>query len=123
AEPRRRRADVGVAVMAVDAPRLQHAVRVAVFAGTADVIHDFVPPVFDDRRADPRRDLVQRLVPGHLQPPPAAAFAVALQRIQDAIRILQLVAGDYALGTGAAAAAGMDRVAFNLANREPLLVD
>ena len=54
---------------------------------------------------------------------PVAALAVAPQRIEDAIRILELVRRDDALRAGAAAAAGMQRVAFDLADVERLLVD
>src|SRR4029078_5023406 len=123
AQPRPRGADVGVAVVTVDAPRLQDAVGVTIFAGTADVVHDFVPPAFDDRRADLRRHLVQRFVPRHLLPSAAAALAVALQRIQDAIRIFELVRRDDALGAGAAAAARVNGIAFDFADGEALLVD
>ena len=44
-----RRADVRVGVVAVDAPRRQHALGVAVLAGTADVVHHVVRAVLDDR--------------------------------------------------------------------------
>ena len=49
AEPRAGRADVRVAVVAVDAPRLQHALDVAFVAGPADVIDDFVAPILFER--------------------------------------------------------------------------
>ena len=39
---------------------------------------------------------------------PLAALALAPQRIEDPIRILELVGRDHALGAGPAAAAGMD---------------
>ena len=123
AEPRRRRADVRVAVVAVDAPRLQHAVGVAVLAGAADVIHDFVAAVLDDRAAEARGDVVERLVPRHLLPAPAAALALALQRIQNPVGILELIRRDDALRACAPAAAGMRRVALDLADGEALLVD
>ena len=122
-QPRRRRADVGVAVVAVEAPGLEHAVRVAVLAGTADVVHQLVPPVLFERLPDARAELVQHLIPRHLLPRAGAARAHALQRIQDPIGILELVGRDDALGARPAAAAGMNRVAFDLADLEGLLVD
>ena len=122
-EPRRRGADVRVAVVAVDAPRLQHAVGVAVFAGTADVIHQLVPAVLDDRLADPPADVVERLVPRHLLPAPLAALAGAPQRVEDAVGIVELVRRDDPLRARAAAAAGVQRVALDLADVERLLVD
>ena len=54
---------------------------------------------------------------------PAPRAPVALQRIEDAIGILELVRRDDALGAGAAAAARMHRVAFDLADVQRLLVD
>jgi len=122
-EPSRRRADVGVAVVAVDPPCLQDAVRVAVFARPADVVHQLVPPVLLDRLADPRADVVQRLVPRDARPSALAAFAGALQRIENAIGIVELVRGDDPFRAGAAAAPGMHRIAFDLADVQLLLVD
>ena len=62
-EPRGRGADVRMAVVTVDPPRLQDAVGVAVLAGTADVIHDLVTPILENGFSDSRRDVVERLVP------------------------------------------------------------
>ena len=41
-----RRTDVGVAVVAIHTPRLQHTVGVSLFAGATDVIHDLVVAFF-----------------------------------------------------------------------------
>src|SRR5205814_6673490 len=79
--------------------------------------------VLDDRAAEARGDVVERLVPRHLLPAPAAALALALQRIQDPVGILELIRRDDALRAGAPAAAGMRRVALDLADGEALLVD
>src|SRR5436190_2345202 len=112
-----------MAVMAVDAPRLEHAVGVAVLAGAADVVHDFVAPVLDDRLADARSDVVERLVPRHACPLSGSAIAVALHREQDPIGIVELIGRHDALGARAAAAAGVQRIAFDLSDRQPLLID
>src|SRR5262245_57058289 len=108
AEARRRGTHVRVAVVAVHAPRLQHAVRIAVLAGTADVIHQLVAASLDDRPADSSADVGERVLPRHALPRAAAARARALQRIEDAVRILELVRGDDPLGARAAAAARME---------------
>ena len=122
-QPRRRGADVRVAVVAVDAPRLQHAVGVAVLARPADVIHQLVAPSLHDRLADPAADVGERLVPRHPLPLAFAALAGAPQRIKDAIGILELVRSDDPLRARAPAAARMHRVAFDLADVHLLLVD
>src|SRR6185312_1477992 len=98
-----------------DAPRLQHAIGVAVLAGAADVVHQLVTPPFLDRRADASADVVQGVFP-------AAALAAPLQRIEDAIGVFELIRGDDPLGAGAAAAARVHRVAFHLADVELFLV-
>src|SRR5258708_2593848 len=115
-EARGRRADVRVAVVAVDAPGLQHPVRVAVLARTADVVHQFVPAAFLDRGANAAADVAERLVPRDARPLACAALARAAQGIQDAVGILELVRRDDALGARAAAAARVHRVAFDLAD-------
>src|SRR5260370_14143714 len=93
-EARGRRADVRVAVVAVDAPGLQHPVRVAVLARTADVVHQFVPAAFLDRRANAAADVAERLVPRDARPLACAALAPAAPGVQDAVGILELVLRD-----------------------------
>src|SRR5262245_33570369 len=122
-EARRRRTDVRVAVVSVDAPRLEDPVRVSVFSRAADVIHDLVPTIFDDGFPDAAGNVLERLLPRDLTPLAGPAISVALERVQDAVGILQLVRCDDALCAGPAAAAGMDRIAFDLPDREALLVD
>ena len=51
-------------VVAVDAPRLEHPLGVAVLARPADVVHDLVVAVLHDRPPDAVADLVERLIPG-----------------------------------------------------------
>ena len=111
-----------MAVVSIHAPRLQDAVRVAVLAGTADVVHDFVPPVLDDRLPYASRDVVQRLVPRHLAPLSRSPLAAAFERVEDPVGILELVGRDDALRARTAAAARVQRIALDLADLQLLLV-
>ncbi len=61
---RRRRADVGMRVVAVDPPGGEHPLGEAVLARAADVVHDLVLAPVADRLRDPPGDVVERLVPG-----------------------------------------------------------
>jgi hypothetical protein len=112
-----------VAVVPVQPPGLQDAVGIAVLARPAHVVHDFVPPVFQDRRADASADIGERLIPRHLPPLSRSSIAVAAQGIEDPVGILELVGGDDALRAGPAAAARVKRVALDLADGELFLVD
>ena len=109
-------AHVGVRVVAVDAPAGQHPLGVPVLAGPADVDHDLVVPLLGDRGADPGRERVQRLVPADPLPPAAAARAGAFHRVQDPVRVGDLVDRRRALGAVAPARAGMLGVALELAH-------
>src|SRR2546426_8818720 len=121
---RARRADVGVAVVAVDPPRVEHALQVdELVSGTAEVIHDFLLPALDERLADPSRDVVERVVPRYALPSTAAARPLAAHRIEDALGILHLIEGGGTLGAVAAAAARMHRVALELLDLQRVLVD
>src|SRR2546421_7143945 len=109
--------------VAIDAPGLQHALHVAVLARAADVVHHLRLAVFHDGRTDPGRDGVERLVPGAALPAPLAAPAGPLERVEDAVRVVDLVERGRPLGAGAAAAAGMDRVALELLHLQGVFVD
>src|SRR5262245_20119937 len=122
AEPRPGRADVGVAVVAVHAPRLQDALDVALVAGPADVVDDLVAPAFLQRAADARGDQLQRLVPADLLPLPLAALADAPQRVQDAVGVVDLIERRRPLGAQPAATGRVDRVALELADGLRFLV-
>ena len=52
-----------------------------------------------------------------------AAFPRALERIENAVGIFELIRRDDALRAGAAAAAGVKRIAFDLADRQLIFVD
>ena len=122
--PRARRADVGVAVVAVDAPGVKDALEIdQLVAGTAEVIHDLLPAPLHEGLPDAARDVVEGLVPRHPLPRPAPARADPAQRMANPLGIVHLVQGGRALGAVAAAAARMRGVALELLDLEGLLVD
>src|SRR5262245_36292153 len=123
AQAGRRRADIRMAVVSVEAPGLQDAIDIAVLARPSDVIHQLVTPVFLDRASNAPADVGQRFVPADALPLSTAARTFTLEGIENAIGILELVRRDDALGARAAAAARMHGVAFDLADLERLLVD
>ena len=123
AEARCRAADVGMAVVAVDAPGLQDAIDVAVVAGTAYVIHDLGEAAFDDRFANARCQRVEHLVPRRALELAAPARPLPLHRVEDAVRVLDLVDRRGALGAVATARTRVVGVAFDLLDLAVLLVD
>ena len=113
AEPRAAGADVGVAVVAVHAPGLNAAVGVAVLAGTADMVHNavFAP---ETALAHLGGDVGQRFFPTDPLPFARAPFAHSLERVEDALRVVNLVVGGGAFGAVTAATAGVLGVTFKL---------
>jgi hypothetical protein len=109
--------------VAIDAPTLQHAVHVAVVARSADVVHDLGAPVFDQCLADFRREHIEHFVPGNTLEFTRAARADALQWIQDALRIVDLVFRRRTLGAIASARTGVVRIALEFLDRPRLLID
>ncbi len=67
-------------------------------------------------------DFLQRFVPGDALPFAFAPFADALERVEDALRIVNLVVGGRAFGAVAAAAAGMGGVALKFLDLQAGLV-
>src|SRR6266403_1867313 len=118
------RADVGVAVVTVDPPRVKHALQVdELVPGPAQVIHDFLGPTLDEGLPNAAGDIVERVVPGHALPLPGTPGALAAHRVEDALGILDLIQGGRALGAVATAAARMHGVALELLDLQRLLVD
>ena len=118
----RRRTDVGMAVMPIDAPCTKHTFHVAIVAWSSDMIHDLIATVFDDGCADFGGECVQYLIPGGAFPFALSTFATTFQRVEDAFRIVDLVDGGRAFGAVAATAAGMRRIAFKLLHPHLLFV-
>src|SRR5262249_13224880 len=123
AQPRRGGADVGVRVVPVDAPGLEHAVHVALVAGPPDVVEPLVVPALLERRTDARADLLEHLLPAHPLPAALTALPGALERVQDALGVLYLVDGRGALRAVPAARGRVQRVALELAYAQGLAVD
>lgn len=109
-------ADVGVGVVAVYAPGLEHAVHVALVAGASDVVGHFVLAAFLQGVADAPGDVVEHGIPGDALPLALAAFARALQRVQDAVGVGDLVDSGRAFGAVAPAGGGVVGVALELAH-------
>ena len=109
-------------VVAVHAPGGERPLGEAVFAGAADVVHDLAVPVLVDGRADPPRDVVERLVPADRLPPPLPPLPGPLQRREDPVRIGELGDGGGSLGAVAAPRARVLRVPLELAHLKCLAV-
>ena len=123
ARARRRRAYVGVRVVAVHAPCRDDSLGVPVLARTPHVVDHLVAPVLLDGSADTPGDIVQRLVPRHLFPLALAPVAHALEGLQDAVGVVDLVEGGGTLRAVPPTAAGVQRVALDLVDVEAFLVD
>src|SRR5262249_9036919 len=120
--PRARRADIRVAVVSIDAPRGEHALRVSVFTGAADVIHGLVRLACLERAANAVGEVVERFVPRHALPFSLAPLSNASQRKEDALGIGDLVEGRRAFRAISPAAARMVRIALELADVFRLLI-
>src|ERR1700730_13335391 len=92
-------------------------------AGTAYVVDDFIAPPINQRLANPLSKILQHLVPGHSLPFALTAFTGALERIEDTLRIIDLVEGRRTFSAVASAAARMRRIALEFANAAGLLID
>ena len=80
-------------------------------------------PALLERLADAGADLVQDLVPAHALPLPGAARARALERVQDALGVVDLVDGRRPLGAVAAARGRVERVPLELPHAHRVAVD
>nr|WP_255277585.1 hypothetical protein [Actinomadura madurae] len=112
-----------MAVVAVHAPGLEEPLREAVLSGTPHVVQDLVVAVVEDRLPDARRDVVERLVPGHALPFPGAALAGPAQGVENALGVVELVDRGGALGAVAAPRAGVRGIAGHLGDGQVLLLD
>src|ERR1043166_548441 len=103
-------------VVTVGSPRGEYAFGKTVFAGTANVIHDLVVSIFNDRFTNTPGDIVERRVPGCLFPFPFATFAGAFEWKENAIRIVNLIQRRRTFGAIAPAGSGVFGIAFKLLN-------
>src|SRR5579862_1482671 len=123
AKTRRRRTDICVRVMAVDAPRLQQAVHDEIVTGTPNVIHDFFAAFFLNRLANAAAEGFEHFVPGGARPLPRTARTAALHGIENAIGIVNLIDGCWAFGAQTAATGGMHGIAFEFGNLPVRFID
>src|SRR5262249_1151589 len=115
ARPRSRRANVGVTVVAVDSPGMQHPLVVNEFVSrTTNVVHNLVLAALLKCAAYSSAQIVEHFIPGHALPLPFTALSGSPQRIKDALRIVDLIDGGRTLGAVASATAGMRRIALKL---------
>src|SRR5215468_3770207 len=115
ARPRSRRTNIGVTVVAVDSPGMQDPLVIYEFVSrTANVVHDLVLAAFLQRAAYASTQIIQHLVPGHALPLPFTTLPCSAQWIEDALRIVDLIDGGWALGAVASTTAGMRRIALKL---------
>src|SRR5579863_8944801 len=91
AEARRRRTDVGMAVVTIHTPGSQHTLHVAIMPWPSNMVHHLVASPLDNCATNFCGEGIQHFVPGRALPLPLAALACALQRIQDALRVVDLV--------------------------------
>ena len=116
--------NVGVAIVSVNTPRVQHALVVyKLMARTPNVIHDFVLASFPQSQPNAGSEVVENFIPADAFPFSFSALAGSPQGIQNAFRIVDLVDGRRALGAIAAAAAGVRRIAFKLLHLHFFFVD
>src|SRR5207245_9318282 len=88
-----RGAHVGMAVVAVDPPGVKDALEIdELVARAPEVVHDLLVPALDERRPDPAAHVVERLVPAHALPLPAAPGPDPAQRIADPLTVVHLIA-------------------------------
>src|SRR5210317_1981070 len=97
-------ADVGVRVVAVNAPCLQHTVRVALMAWTSDVVNHSVASTGVQRCTDFSGNVVKDFVPCHLLPLPLTTLSDPLERVKNAFSVVDLVDGRRSFCTVSASA-------------------
>src|SRR5436309_1348259 len=103
-----------MAVVPIHPPRSQNAFHVAIVTGPPNMIHDLVAPSLDNRRPDLRGEGVKYLIPRRAFPLALSALARALQRIENALWIVDLVNRRWSFGAVTPATARVIRVALHL---------
>src|SRR5205085_1975433 len=104
-------------------PGMQHPLVVdELVAGTSNVIHDLVLPAILQSAADLVGEIVEHFVPGNALPLSFAALSGALQGIQNALRIVDLIDGGRTFRAVTATASGMLGISLELLNFQLLFV-
>src|SRR5271157_432289 len=122
-ESRRRRADVRMRVVAVDAPGLQRALHDEVISGPTNVIHHLFPTAFLNCLSDAPSKGFNHLAPGSPRPLPRSPRTNSFHRIQDAIRIVNLIDDGWPFGAHSTATRRMLRISFKLRDLPGFLID
>jgi hypothetical protein len=110
-----------MAIVAIHSPGLDDAVGISIFARSSNMIDDTIGSAQLAFAHSPG-DLSQGLIPTDAFPFPFTAFANSLQGIKDAFRVIDLIMRRGSLSTVSAAASRVNRIAFELANLESILV-
>src|SRR5258708_5242850 len=108
----RGRADIGVAVVSIYAPGASHTLHITTVSRSPDMIHHLVATPLDDSCANFAGECFQYLVPRGTLPFSFTAFACAFQRVEDALRVIDLVDSSRSLGAVAPAAARVIGIAL-----------
>ena len=117
------RANVGMAVVSIHTPCLEHTVHIAVVTGATDVIHHLSASVLLQRGSYARSQRIKHFVPVSAFPLTRATSSGAFHGVENALRIVHLVDGRRTLGAIPAAASGMRRIAFELADAHVFFID
>ena len=121
--PCSRRADIGVAVVSVYSPRLQHSFDITLVTRSADVIHYSVLSLSLKRGSDFGRDFIQCLIPVDSLPLAFTPLTDSLEGVEDSFCVVDLVDCGRTLGTGPAPAARVMWITLELGNLATVLVD
>ena len=109
--------------MTIDTPGGEDTLSETVLTWPADVVHNLVPPVFDDGIAYAPSQFIQHFVPTYLGPFSFTAFSSAFERVKYAIGILDLIKRCGTFRAIAPARSGMLGVTFKLLYLASSLVD
>jgi hypothetical protein len=109
--------------VSVHAPGGQHTIGIAVLAGAAHVIHDFLLAVFHQCGAYTPGQVIQHAVPRHALPLSAAPRPDTLHGVENPVGIFDLVQCRRTLRAVAAAAAGVERIALEFADLARVAID
>ena len=88
-----------------------------------NVISNFVVSLFLDRFANPGRDIIEDFVPSNTLPFSFTTFSRTLQRVENTIRVVDLVDRRWTLRTISTTASGVIGIAFKLADLIRIFVD
>src|ERR1044071_5521971 len=120
---RARGTNVCMRVVSVDAPSGENPFGESIFAGTPDVIHDLALAIFDDGFPNSRREIVEHIIPTNAFPIPRTALTGSLQRIKNAIRIVDLIERRRPFSAVTSTASRILGIAFELLNLIRVFVD